>query len=104
MELADVNGDGDDEILTYYLTGNGGGMATRIIELDTTDPDHPAAGVLLEDTIVPPGYPLFGSENGVPSVTFLKIPLRRSDSGHRRVYCWDGDRFEKCLEIPWEYP
>jgi hypothetical protein len=101
VEIVDVNGDGKSEIITYHLTGSGRGMAARIIELDITGPDDADAGVILEDITVPPGYPLFGSENGVPSVTFLRMPMGKGDTGHRRVYCWNGERFEKCLEVPW---
>jgi hypothetical protein len=104
VELVDVNGDGKDDVITYHLTEDGKGMTARIITLDITDHDNPAAGILLEDTTAPPGYPLFGSEDGVPSVTFLKMPLNKGDTGHRRVYCWDGDRFEKCVEVPWVKP
>jgi len=104
VELADVNGDGRSEILFYFLTGGGSGMASRILAIDTAGPGSLATEVLLEDTTVPPGYPLFGSEDGVPSITFLRMPLVKGDTGYRRVYCWDGKRFEKCVEVKWDKP
>jgi hypothetical protein len=27
----------------------------------------------------------------------------KDKSGHRRVYCWDGSAFEKCLEVPFGF-
>ena len=104
VELVDVNRDGASEILLYYLAGGKSVMTARIISLDAADPANPAAKILLEDTTAPPGYPLFGSMNSLPSVTFLKMPLRKGDTGHRRVYCWDGERFFKCVEVPWIKP
>ena len=104
VEMVDVNGDGQDEVLTYYLTENSTAMVARILTLDTGDPGSPVADILLEDMTSPPGYPLFGTENGSPSVTFLKMPLENGDIGHQRVYCWDGNRFEKCVEVPWHRP
>lgn len=104
VEIADVNGDGTGEVLFYYLTGDRRGMVTRVLDLDTSAPAEPGVRILLEDTTVPPGYPLFGFEDGSPSVTFLEMPLARGDTGHRRVYCWDGEKFERCVEVPWEKP
>lgn len=104
VELADTNGDGRDEILIYYLTLDNKAMVARILAMETGEPDHPSARILLEEMTSPPGYPLLGTENGSPSVTFMNMPLQKGDTGYRRVYCWDGDRFEQCVEVPWQKP
>jgi len=104
MELVDTNGDGKDEILTYCLAEKAGAMITRILALNTRKQSRPTIRTLLEDLTSPPGYPLFGFEGGLPSVTFLKMPSENGSDGYRRVYCWKGDRFEKCVEVPWEKP
>jgi hypothetical protein len=104
MELLDTNGNGKDEILLYYLTPGKGAMAARILTIQTSEGGLPVLDLLLEDRTSPPGYPLFGFTDGSPSVTFLKMPAYNGDDGFRRVYCWGGDRFKKCLEIPWENP
>jgi hypothetical protein len=104
VELADTNGDGIDEILVYYLTPGDRAMAARILAVENGQRDRPSAKILLEDMTSPPGYPLLGTENGSASVTFMKIPLSSGDIGYRRVYCWEEDRFERCVEVPWIKP
>jgi len=102
VELLDINGDGKEEIIIYYLTAGSRAMEARILAFRTGKSNGPRAVVLLEDQVSPPGYPLFGTEDGKPCVTFLKMSSELGESGHRRVYCWEGDRFEKCVEVPWE--
>ena len=104
LEMADLTGDGIDEILIYYMSEDGKALHTRILALSTSESASPAFSIILEDKTAPPGYPLFGSENGSPSVTFLKIPLENGEDGYRRVYCWDGEQFERCVEVLWEKP
>jgi hypothetical protein len=101
IEIYDSNGDGKDEVVIYSLAPDGSGMTTRIFSVRVEGSTVPVAFVLLEDVVSPPGYPLFGSEDGKPSVTFLIMPSERGGDGHRRVYCWEGDRFEKCVEVKW---
>ena len=101
MEAVDTNGDGRLEILTYYLSQGHNAMAARVWSLDNRDPGSPAMDVLLEDVTSPPGYPLLGMEEEQFSITFLKMPSADGD-GYRRVYCWNGDVFENCLEVKWE--
>lgn len=103
MEIADTNGDGTDEILAYYLADGDGSMVTRVLSLDSEGTGTPELRAILEDRTVPPGYPLLGSEGEKPSVTFLQMGNGSTD-GLRRVYCWEGKKFEKCLEIVWEKP
>ena len=104
VELRDTNGDGKDEIIIYYLTAGDGAMEARIMAVRPGKSNSPQAAVLLEDKVFPPGYPLFGTEDGKPCVTFLKMPSENRGDGHRRVYCWEGDRFDKRVEIPWKTP
>jgi hypothetical protein len=103
LETVDTNGDGRAELLSYYLTEINTAMAARILTLDDRDPAKPVFNVILEDMISPPGYPLLGTEGQAFSVTFLKMATSESN-GYRRVYCWNGKRFEKCIEVEWESP
>ena len=103
LETVDTNGDGRAEILTHYLTEGNSAMASRILALDNEDPAQPAFNVILEDITAPPGYALLGTEGQAHSVTFMKMPSEEGN-GYRRVYCWDGEIFEKCKEIVWEKP
>jgi len=102
LEMVDANLDGRDEILTHSLSLRDNSMITRIVKLEKADGTSPSLRVLLEDVISPPGYPLFGIEKGMPSVTFLKMPQEDGGAGYRRVYCWKGDRFERCIEETWK--
>ncbi len=104
LETADTNLDGRDEILTYFISPGGSSMITRVVTLENAGGDFPSFQVLLEDLTSPPGYPLFGTENGMPSVTFLKMPQENGEPGYRRVYCWKEDRFQRCVEKIWERP
>jgi len=103
LETVDTNGDGKAEMLTYYLTEENTAMAARILALDDQDPANPAFSVILEDMTAPPGYPLLGTEGQSPSVTFMRMASEEKN-GYRRVYCWDGDAFEKCKEVVWKVP
>jgi hypothetical protein len=103
LETVDTNADGRAEILLYYLAEKNTAMATRILTLEDTDRDQPAFKVILQDLTSPPGYPLLGIEEQAPSVTFLRMATGKSN-GYRRVYCWNGDIFEKCKEVVWERP
>jgi hypothetical protein len=103
MEITDTNGDGTDEILAYYLSDGNGAMFTRVLAINTNGKGSPELRNILEDRTVPPGYPLLGSEGQKPSVTFLQMGNGSTD-GLRRVYCWNGDSFEKCVEVIWEKP
>ena len=103
LETVDTNGDGSAEIITYSLTEGNAAMAARILALDSRDPARPVFNVILEDMTAPPGYPLFGTEDQASSVTFMKMATERAD-GHRRVYCWNGEKFEKCKEVEWKKP
>jgi len=103
LETVDTNGDGRAEMLAYYLTEKNTAMAARILALDDQDLANPAFNVILEDMTAPPGYPLLGTEGQAHSVTFMRMPSEEGN-GYRRVYCWDGERFEKCLEVEWEKP
>ena len=102
LEMVDANLDGRDEILTHSLSLRDNSMITRIVKLEKPDGSPPSLRVLLEDMISPPGYPLFGTEEGMASVTFLKMPQEDGGAGYRRVYCWKGDRFERCIEETWK--
>ena len=105
LEVMDATSDGRDEILTHSLSSREHSMITRILTLDTSsDGGSPFIRVLLEDVTSPPGYPIFGREEGVPAVTFLKMPGENGRGGHRRAYCWEGGRFLKCVEVPWGKP
>ncbi len=101
--LTDTNGDGTDEILAYYLTSGDTAMVTRVLSLDVKGEGPPALRNILEDRTVPPGYPLLGTEGQKPSVTFLQMN-NGSGNGLRRAYCWDGNQFEKCVEVEWKKP
>ena len=103
MELADTNGDGIDEILAYSMTPGKTAMVTRILSVVENGDGSSVLKTLLEDRTSPPGYPLLGSEEQKPSVTFLQMASKDKD-GLRRVYCWDGSRFEKCVEVVWKKP
>ena len=103
MELTDINGDGTNEVLVYYLSAGEGAMVTRVLSIDNNGGGSPRLFTLLEDKTVPPGYPLLGSEGQKPSVTFLQMGNGKSD-GLRRVYCWNGESFDKCVEVVWERP
>ena len=101
LETVDTNGDGRAEMLAYYLTEKNTAMAARILALDDQDLANPVFNVILEDMTAPPGYPLLGTEGQAHSVTFMRMASEEGN-GYRRVYCWDGERFEKCLEVEWE--
>ncbi len=103
LETVDTNGDGRAEMLTYYLTEKNTAMAARILALDDQDPANPVFNVILEDMTAPPGYPLLGTEGQAFSVTFMRMASEKGN-GYRRVYCWNGEKFEKCKEIVWEKP
>lgn len=103
LETVDTNGDGRAEMLTYYLTEKNTAMATRILALDDRDPANPVFNVILEDATSPPGYPLLGMEGQAFSVTFMRMASEQGN-GYRRVYCWNGQSFEKCVEVEWEMP
>lgn len=103
LEAADTNGDGRAEILLYYLAEKNTAMAARILSLDDQDPANPAFRIILQDATSPPGYPLLGTEEDAPSVTFMRMATRKSN-GYRRVYCWNGEAFEVCKEVVWEKP
>jgi hypothetical protein len=103
LETVDTNGDGSAEILTHYLIEGNAAMAARILALDGGDPANPAFNVVLEDVTAPPGYALLGTEGQAFSVTFMRMPSEEGN-GYRRVYCWDGEKFEKCKEVEWEKP
>ena len=103
LETVDTNGDGIAEILTYYLTEKNTAMAARILALDGGDLDNPDFNVVLEDVTAPPGYALLGTEGQAYSVTFMRMPSEEVN-GYRRVYCWNGEMFEKCLEVEWKRP
>ena len=104
LETVDINGDDRAEILTYYLVEHDMALATRIFSLDDPpDPANPIFKVILEDATVPPGYPVLGMEGEKFSVTFMRM-ASESDVGFRRVYCWNGNAFEKCKQIVWELP
>jgi hypothetical protein len=102
VELLDATGDGRDEVILYNLTPGGESLLASILSFRNDGSGVPMAVVLLEDEVSPPGYPLFGIEKGKPEVTFLRMPSGSGEKGHRRVYCWEGDRFEKCEEVEWE--
>ena len=101
LETVDTNGDGNDEILAHYLTEGNAAMAARILALDDGDLANPVFSVILEDITAPPGYALLGTEGQAFSVTFMRMPSGEGN-GYRRVYCWNGESFEKCKEIVWE--
>jgi len=101
METVDTNGDGSAEIILYSLTAGNAAMKARILTLDNTEPARPDFKVVLEDMTAPPGYPILGTEGRSPSVTFLKMATGVAD-GYERVYCWDGEKFEKCREVEWK--
>ena len=103
LETVDTNGDGRAEMLAYYLTEKNTAMAARILALDDQDLANPVFNVILEDMTAPPGYPLLGTEGQAHSVTFMRMASEEGN-GYRRVYCWDGERFEKCLEVEWVKP
>ena len=103
LETVDTNGDGRDDIITYSLTAGNIAMAARILTLDNRDPVRPVFDVILEDMTAPPGYPILGTEGPSSSVTFLKMATVEAD-GYQRVYCWDGEKFEKCREVEWKNP
>ncbi len=103
LETVDTNGDGRAEMLAYYLTEKNTAMAARILALDDQDLANPVFNVILEDMTAPPGYPLLGTEGQAHSVTFMRMASEEGN-GYRRVYCWDGERFEKCLEVEWKRP
>jgi hypothetical protein len=103
MESADANGDGRDEVLTYYVVENNTAMAARILALKNVDLPTPTFEVILQDVTSPAGYPLLETEDGAFSVTFMRMASRTS-SGYRRVYCWKGNTFEKCKEVEWKKP
>jgi hypothetical protein len=101
LETVDTNGDGSAEILTYYLTEGNTAMASRILALDNRDLANPVFNVILEDMTAPPGYPLLGTEGQEFSVTFMRMASEEGN-GYRRVYCWNGESFEKCVEVEWK--
>jgi hypothetical protein len=103
METVDTNGDGKSEMVIYYLTEQNAAMTARILTLDDRYPANPVFNVILEDMTAPPGYPVLGMEGQAHSVTFMRM-VSSEGNGYRRVYCWNGEVFEKCKEIVWEKP
>lgn len=103
LETVDINGDGKAEMLAYYLAEKNTAMATRILALDDQDPASPIFNVILEDITAPPGYPLLGAEGKAFSVTFMRMASEKGN-GYRRVYCWNGEKFEMCKEVEWKKP
>jgi len=101
FEAVDTNGDGRAEVLAYYLTDKNTAMAARILSLDEQNLGNPVFKVILEDITTPPGYPLLGMEEMAFSVTFMRMATEEK-SGYRRVYCWNGESFEKCVEVVWK--
>ncbi len=99
FDLVDVNGDGSVEILVNFITPDRNSMLSRVLSLKGARGSEPDVSVLLEDFTSPAGYPVLGDLEGRPSITFLDMGSRNR-SGYRRVYCWDGSAFEKCLEVP----
>ncbi len=99
FDLVDVNGDGSGEILINFITPDRSSMFSRILSLKGARGSDPEVFVLLEDFTSPAGYPVLGDQEGRPSVTFLDMGSK-GRSGYRRVYCWDGSAFEKCMEVP----
>ncbi len=106
FDMVDTNGDGSSEISLYLLSPGGGSMITRILEFTGAGNNGPHFETILKDVTMPPGYPIYGTENGSSSVTFLNMGGESIDGtkrpGYRRVYCWSSKRFEKCLEVKWE--
>lgn len=106
--LLDSNGDGTPEIALYLTSPGGATMVTRILGFVGLDTQEPEFRILLEDFTLPAGYPVFGSLEDRPSVTFLNMGGRDTKGkplpGYSRVYCWDGGSFEKCDETVWEVP
>ncbi len=100
FDLVDVNGDGNVEILVNFITPDRSSMFSQILSFNGARGSEPDVSVLLEDFTSPAGYPVLGDREGRPSVTFLDMGSK-DRTGYRRVYCWDGAAFEKCLEVPW---
>ncbi len=100
FDLVDVNGNGSGEILINFISPDRSRMFSRVLSLKEIQGSELEVSVLLEDFTSPAGYPVLGDQEGRPSVTFLDMGSK-DKSGHRRVYCWDGSVFEKCLEVPW---
>jgi hypothetical protein len=100
FELADATGDGVAELLLYHVDRRRGGMLTTVLTWTASEPD-PGFNPVLEDRTVPAGYPLLGREEDRPAITFLNMG---NGDGYRRVYCWNGDKFEKCKEVVWRKP
>jgi len=99
FDLVDVNGDGKGEILVNFITPDRSSMFSQILSLKGARGTEPDFSVLLEDFTNPAGYPVLGDQEGRPSVTFLNMGSK-DRTGYRRVYCWDGSAFEKCVEVP----
>lgn len=99
FDIRDVTGNGRNEVIVNLISPGSDLMASKVLVYDRVA-DSPSFSVLLEDSTRPAGYPLFGDLNGKSSVTFLDLG-DENRSGHRRVYCWQGRAFEKCLEVPW---
>jgi len=106
--ILDSNGSGTPEIALYLTSPGGATMVTRILGFVRSDSQEPGFRILLEDFTLPAGYPVYGSLEDRPSVTFLNMGGRDTKGkplpGYSRVYCWETDRFEKCDETVWEVP
>ncbi len=98
FEITDATGDGSMEVIVNLVSPDRDVMISRVMEYAEGDAGA-SFKLLLEDSTRPAGYPLLGSFNGKPSITFLDLG-DDSQPGHRRVYCWDGSSFEKCVELP----
>lgn len=106
--MLDANGDGFPDLAVYLRPASDEILITRLLTFTGAAVDKAGPSVLLEDFTSPPGYPIFGSDQGRPSVTFLNMGGERErpsgGAGYRRVYCWDRSEFERCLEVEWAIP
>lgn len=108
FDLVDANRDGSFEVAAYLKPSLKNILITKVLSFAGGESGSPNPTLLLEDFISPPGYPIFGTDNGRASVTFLNMgqgdTMEPDGTGYRRVYCWDSSRFEKCVEVEWEIP
>jgi len=108
FDVLDSTGDGIPELSVHFTSPGGATMVIRVLGFYRSDSGEPSFRVLLEDFTLPAGYPVYGSEDSRPSVTFLNMGGRDAQGnslhGYSRVYCWTGTGFEKCGETIWEIP
>ena len=108
FDFVDANGDGLHEVAVFLLSETGDLLVTRLLSFTGIPDKSPVPKLLLEDFIAPPGYPILGTDEGRPSVTFLNMGQGgdglSGSTGYRRVYCWNRSQFEKCREVEWEIP